>query len=305
MPKERYDENYRFLPGKEYLEFDEIERLVNLFTQAGVSKVRITGGEPLLRKDLDRLIARISTVNGVTDLAMITNGYLLGKAARRLKAAGLGRITVSLDSLDADVFGEINGRGYGLRKVLEGIEVAAEEGLAPIKINVVIQRFINDDSVLEFARFARNTGHIVRFIEYMDVGNCNNWKYREVVPSAELRERIHNVFPIVPANENYRGEVANRYLFADGGGEIGFISSVSRPFCGQCTRARLSADGILYACLFANRGLDLKQLLRGGISDEKLLETIISFWNKRDDRYSEERAFHKEKKKIEMYHIGG
>lgn len=311
MPKERYDENYEFLARDEYLSYPEIERLVCLFSRAGINKVRLTGGEPLLRKNLNRLIRRIRNIEGIDDIAMTTNGYLLKDQAEDLKEAGLDRVTVSLDSLDDSIYENMNGVDIDTRKTLEGIDKAVEAGLDPIKVNVVVQRYINDDSIMELVDYARHTGNIVRFIEYMDVGTCNQWKYREVVPSDELKKRIEQKYSLISLNKHYRGEVADRYGFADGGGEIGFISSVTQPFCGDCSRARISANGHLYTCLFAREGTDFKELLRNGASDEELFNKILSVWQARDDRYSEERGKKKTsaeiqpKKKIEMYQIGG
>jgi GTP 3',8-cyclase len=307
MPKEHYDENYEFLSRKEYLSFEEIERLVRVFVRFGVAKVRLTGGEPLLRKNLAGLIGRIRRVVGIDDIAMTTNGYLLKDQALQLKNAGLNRVTVSLDSLDDSVFGTINGMEIGTRRTLDGIERAAESGLDPVKINVVVQRHVNDDCIMDLVGYARDTGHNVRFIEYMDVGTCNRWKYAEVVPSAEIKERIEKSFALIPLKKQYAGEVADRYAFAGSNGEIGFISSVSQPFCRDCSRARISADGQLYTCLFAENGTDLKSLLRSGADDEMLYNTIKSVWEGRSDRYSEERdpASESPVNKIEMYHIGG
>lgn len=307
MPKETYGENYSFLDPDHYLSFDEIERLVRLFSRRGVRKIRITGGEPLLRPNLDELIHKISGVQGIEDIALTTNGYLLDDQAAALADAGLHRVTVSLDALDPELFREMNGVGKGPEPVLEGIEAADDAGLEPIKINTVVRRGINDEAVLPLVRHFRGTGRIVRFIEYMDVGTRNGWDRSEVVPSAELKDRISDEFPIEPLDPNYPGEVANRYAFTDGAGEIGFVSSVTNPFCGNCTRARLSTEGSLYTCLFATEGVDFRSLLRDEASDAAILDRIDTVWGQRDDRYSEERTEEGEQpdERIEMYQIGG
>lgn len=309
MPADEYHDGYRFLRKSERLTFHEIVRLTRLFVALGVSKVRITGGEPLLRKDLDQLIAMLRAIDGVEDLAMITNGLMLAQWARPLKEAGLDRVTISLDTLDDTLFGRMNGRGVGTNKVVEGIQAAEAAGLRPIKINVVVQRGINDRSVVDFAAVCKELGHIVRFIEYMDVGNRNGWKMEQVVPSKEIFRRIHDRFSLKPLQKSYHGEVAERYTYEDGSGEIGFISSVTQPFCRTCTRARLSADGKVYTCLFAAGGVDLRGALRGGASDEELLERMAAIWETRSDRYSELRSAlrkkHPHEKKVEMYQIGG
>ena len=309
MPQEKFGEGYRFLPKDELLTFDEIVRLAGLFTDLGARKIRITGGEPLLRKGLPELIARLAAIEGVEDLALTTNGLLLRSHARALREAGLDRLTVSLDSLDDAVFGRMNGRGVRVAHVLEGIEAARSAGFETIKINAVVQKGVNDDGALALAEHFRGSGCIVRFIEFMDAGNRNHWDLKEVVPSRTLMERIHAKYPLRPVEKNYRGEVASRYAYEDGAGEIGFISSVTESFCGGCTRARLSADGKLYTCLFAGAGTDLKTPLRGGDTDDALLEMLSGLWRARDDRYSELRAAMPEderhKHKVEMYEIGG
>ncbi|WP_103029222.1 GTP 3',8-cyclase MoaA [Salinibacter altiplanensis] len=307
MPMETYGEDYSFLDPDHYLSFDEIERLVRLFSRRGVRKIRITGGEPLLRPNLDELIDKISGVQGIEDIALTTNGYLLEDQASALADAGLHRVTVSLDALDPELYREMNGVGKGPEPVLDGIEAADEAGLEPIKINTVVRRGINDESVLPLVRHFRGTGRIVRFIEYMDVGTRNGWDRSEVVPSAELKDRISDAFPIDPLDSNYPGEVANRYAFTDGTGEIGFVSSITNPFCGDCTRARLSTEGTLYTCLFANEGEDFRSLLRDEASDAAILDQIDAVWGRRDDRYSEERTEEGEQsdERIEMYQIGG
>ena len=308
MPRETFHDNYRFLPATERLSFEEISRLTRLFVTAGVRKVRLTGGEPLLRTGLADLVGELSAIDGVDDLALTTNGMLLAQNAARLKANGLKRVTVSLDSLDPGVFRRASGGFDGLDRVLDGIEAAREAGLEPIKINAVVQRGLNDDGVVELIERFRGTGVVVRFIEYMDVGNRNHWLPDLVVPSLELKQRIEARWPLVATAAGYRGEVAERYTFADGGGEVGFISSVSQPFCGDCTRARLSSEGVLYTCLFATRGTDLRGPLRAGADDAALLGAIRGVWQGRGDRYSEQRKAlspGRSHKKIEMYYIGG
>jgi len=309
MPREKYHERYKFLNSHQRLSFDEIVRVSKLFVKLGVRKLRLTGGEPLLRTNLSDLIGDLTDIPSVEDVALTTNGVLLGRYAAELKAAGLKRITVSLDSLDPDIFARMSGGFGGLNDVLDGIEHARSAGLDPIKINAVIQRGVNDHTALDLVERFRGTGVIVRFIEYMDVGNRNEWKRDVVVPSKELMARISERWPLQPLERDYRGEVAERYSFVDGKGEVGFISSVTQPFCGDCSRARLSSDGVVYTCLFANTGTSLRDLLRGGASDEQLLETIRNIWLARSDRYSELRAELREKPgdhhKVEMFYIGG
>jgi GTP 3',8-cyclase len=309
MPRETYHERYRFLGSHERLSFDEIVRLARLFAQLGVRKLRLTGGEPLLRANLPDLVGDLTDIAGVEDVALTTNGVLLARYASELKAAGLQRVTVSLDSLDSAVFARMSGGFGGVAEVLDGIEHARRAELTPLKVNAVVQRGVNDHTVLELVEHFRGTGVIVRFIEYMDVGNRNHWRSDLVVPSKELAARIAERWPLVPLEPEYRGEVAQRYGFADGQGEIGFISSVSQPFCGDCSRARLSSDGMLYTCLFATHGTSLRDALRGGASDDHLLELIRTVWGKRTDRYSEQRASLRdstgEERKVEMFYIGG
>lgn len=308
MPAEIFGPDYPFLPQNKLLSFEEITRLTRIFTSLGVQKIRITGGEPLMRRDLPTLIGMIREVEGVEDIAMTTNGSLLAKHAKALKAAGLDRVTVSLDSLDDELFGKINGRGYKVEDVLKGIEAAEDAGLG-IKINMVVQRGVNDGEILPMARFFREKGHILRFIEYMDVGNSNGWRLDQVVPSREIVEMIHREMPLEPVNPNYFGEVASRYRYVGEAGEIGLISSVTQAFCSTCTRARLSAEGKMYNCLFASTGTDLRDPLRTGKSDAEIREYIRAVWEQRDDRYSEERLHHtpglKSRDKVEMSHIGG
>lgn len=309
MPAETYGESYEFLPAGEYLTFEEVTRLVRLFARLGVRKIRLTGGEPLLRADLDRLIEKISRVEAIEDFALTTNGYLLARRAESLRRAGLDRVTVSLDALDDEIFRAINGTGKASAAVLEGIAAAAEAGLRPVKINVVLRRGVNEGEVMDLVRRFRGTGHVVRFIEYMDVGTRNGWSRDDVVPSAEVKERIAEEIPLEPLEKNYPGEVADRYALADGSGEIGFVSAITQPFCGSCTRARLSTRGTLYTCLFATEGTDVRGLLRGGASDEEILGRLEGVWGRRSDRYSEERAASSPGKppsdRIEMYEIGG
>jgi GTP 3',8-cyclase len=309
MPRETYHDRYRFLGSHERLSFDEIVRLARLFVQLGVRKLRLTGGEPLLRANLPELIGDLTDIAGVEDVALTTNGMLLSRYASELKAAGLRRVTVSLDSLDPQVFARMSGGFGGLDEVLEGIEDARRAELAPIKINAVVQRGVNDHTVLDLVQRFRATGVIVRFIEYMDVGNRNHWRSDLVVPSKELVARIAERWPLTVLEPAYRGEVARRYAFADGQGEVGFISSVSQPFCGDCSRARLSSDGVLYSCLFATHGTSLRDAMRGGASDDHLLDLIRGVWLQRSDRYSEQRARRApsahEERKVEMFYIGG
>jgi len=307
MPAEIYGERYQFLPREDILSFEEIARLTNVFVGLGTKKIRLTGGEPLVRTGVDELISLLTQIEGVEDLTLTTNGYLLEDQAMSLKQAGLQRITVSLDSLNDQVFGVMNGRGFKVDRVIKGIERSIEVGLTPIKVNAVVQKGINDHTVIDMLKHFRGTGVIVRFIEYMDVGNLNGWKMEEVVPSKELVEIINAELPIEPVDKNYLGEVADRYRYRDGSGEIGFISSVTETFCQNCTRARISTDGKLFTCLFGESGFDLRGPIRDGYSDEQIRELITSVWNKRDDRYSEIRASitDQTRRKVEMYQIGG
>ena len=307
MPASKYGKDFAFLPSNERLDFDEIIRLTRLATTLGVRKVRITGGEPLLRPDLSELISELRRIEAIEDIALTTNGVLLGQFAPALMAAGLTRATVSLDSLDPKVFSIMNGGRGELDRVLKGIRAAADAGLGKLKINTVVQRGVNDHTLLDMLEYFRGSDIVVRFIEYMDVGNLNHWSLDEVVPSTDLLKTISQRWPLEALPGNYHGEVAQRYRYADGAGEIGFISSVSAPFCGSCTRARLSSDGSLYTCLFAESGIDLKGPLRSDASDEQLLGLMRNAWSQRADRYSEERATPAavNHKKIEMYFIGG
>ena len=309
MPAEVFGEKYEFLPREELLNFEEIARLTAIFVNLGVTKIRLTGGEPLVRNGFEHLVALLARIEGIEDMTLTTNGHLLAQKAQALKDAGLQRITVSMDSLDDEVFKVMNGRGYGTKRVLEGIKTAEKVGLHPIKINAVVQRGVNDHTIVDLARYFKGTGHIVRFIEYMDVGNLNGWKLDQVVPADEIAERIGAEMPLKLMEPNYKGEVAVRYRYLDGGGEIGIIASVTKPFCGDCTRARLSTDGKLYTCLFASDGTDLRGAMRGGASDDDLRDLITGVWSRRQDRYSELRAYatklENQPNKIEMYQIGG
>ena len=305
MPKEVFGRDYAFMPREELLTFEEIERLARIFAGHGVEKIRLTGGEPLVRRDLEVLVAELARIDDL-DLTLTTNGSLLPQKAQALADAGLRRITVSLDSLDDGVFRAMNDVDFPVERVLAGIEAAAAAGLAPVKVNMVVRRGLNEDSVLPMARYFRESGHILRFVEYMDVGHSNGWRLDDVVPAAELVAAIDAELPLEAVEPAYRGEVANRWRYRDGSGEIGVVSSVTQPFCGDCTRARLSADGQVYTCLFAVRGHDLRALLRGGASDEELSDALADIWRARGDRYSELRsAATAELPKVEMSYIGG
>jgi cyclic pyranopterin phosphate synthase len=305
MPKEVFGRDYPFLPRAELLTFEEIERLARAFAGIGVEKIRITGGEPLVRRDLETLVAMLARIDGL-DLTLTTNGALLAPKARALKDAGLRRITVSLDSLDDDVFRAMNDVDFPVARVLDGIDAALAAGLEPVKVNVVVKRGLNEDGVLPMARHFHGTSVVLRFIEYMDVGHTNGWRLDDVVPAAEIVAAIDAELPLEPVEPAYRGEVANRWRYRDGSGEIGVIASVTRPFCGDCTRARLSADGKLYTCLFAVKGHDLRALLRGGATDEELARAVADVWSARTDRYSELRSeATADLPKVEMSFIGG
>jgi GTP 3',8-cyclase len=307
MPRERFHDQYRFLKSSERLDFNELLRLTRLFLQLGVVKLRVTGGEPLLRAGLSDLIGDLTSLPGIEDVALTTNGVLLAQHAAELRAAGLQRVTVSLDSLDPAVFAQMAGGFGSVEDVLEGIAAAQRAGLSPIKLNTVVQRGINDHQVLDLVERFRGSGVIVRFIEYMDVGNRNDWNLERVVPSQQLLERVHARWPMSAVEPAYASEVARRYAFDDGGGEIGFISSVTQPFCGDCARARLSSDGRFYTCLFAAEGIDLRAPLRGGASDEELLQLIRAVWERRADRYSELRDTLRARgvQHVEMNYVGG
>ena len=304
MPKEVFGRDHRFLPRRELLTFEEIERVARVFVSLGVNKLRVTGGEPLLRRDLELLVARLAAL-GELDLTLTTNGALLAQKAGALAAAGLTRVTVSLDSLDDEVFRAMNDVDFPVARVLGAIDAAAAAGL-PVKVNVVVKRGLNEGSILDVARRFRGTGHVVRFIEFMDVGATNGWRLDDVVPAAEIVRTIGAEFPLEPLEPAYRGEVAERYRYLDGEGEIGVIASVTQPFCGNCTRARLSADGKLYTCLFAVRGHDLRAQLRSEAGDGELDAAIRAVWVRRTDRYSELRTEDTAAlRKVEMSYIGG
>ena len=307
MPAEIYGDRYEFLPRADLLTFEEIARLVRIMVRQGAVKVRLTGGEPLVRNDVERLVGMIAQIDGVDDLTMTTNAYLLADKARALKEAGLQRVTVSLDTLDDETFRRMNGRDFGTKRVLEGLEAAQRVGLSPIKVNSVVQRGVNDHTLVDLARFCKGRGYVLRFIEYMDVGNLNGWRLDHVVPADEIVALIGAEMPLEPVESGYRGEVALRYRYRDGGGEMGLIASVTKPFCGDCTRLRLSPEGSIYTCLFSNVGTDLRGPMRSGASDDDLQGIIRGVWSVRSDRYSEERASMTEplRDKVEMYHIGG
>ena len=304
MPKEVYGRDYAFLPRRDLLTFEEIARLARVFARLGVEKIRLTGGEPLVRRDVERLVEMLASIPGL-DLTLTTNGALLAQKAQALRDAGLGRITVSLDSLDDEVFRAMNDVDFPVQTVLEGINTAAAAGL-PVKVNVVVKRGVNEDSVLPMARHFRDQGHVVRFIEYMDVGHTNGWRLDDVVPASDIVAAIDAELPLERLPPRYPGEVAERYRYRDGRGEVGVIASVTRPFCGACTRARLSADGSLYTCLFATTGHDLRALVRDGSSDGDIAASIGGIWRERSDRYSELRsAATRDLPKVEMSYIGG
>ena len=310
MPSEVFGRDYQFLPRDEILRYEEIHRLARVFVGLGVRKLRITGGEPTVRRGLPELIAMLASVRAPDgeplDLALTTNGSALRALARPLAEAGLRRVTVSLDSLDDETFRRMNGVDFPVARVLEGIEAAVDAGLGPVKINVVLKRGANDDGILDLAAWARDEGHILRFIEYMDVGTTNGWRLDEVVPAAEIVETIGARWPLEPQAPGYTGEVAERWRYADGGGEVGVIASVTRPFCGDCTRARISAEGKLYTCLFSAIGHDLRDPLRAGETDAQLADRVGTIWGARDDRYSERRAAATDRlPKIEMFALGG
>lgn len=306
MPKEVFGRDHEFLARDLLLSFEEIVRVTRIFTELGVRKVRLTGGEPLLRRDLETLVSMLAGVPGVEDLTLTTNGSLLERKAGALAAAGLDRVTVSLDSLEDATFMAMNDVGFPVAKVLAGMDAAEANGLGPVKVNVVVKRGINDHEVVDIARHFRGTGRIVRFIEYMDVGHTNGWRMDDVVSAAEIQQAIVADSPFEPIESNYPGEVANRFRYLDGSGEFGVIASVTQPFCGSCTRARLSAEGSLYTCLFATGGHDLRALLREGASDYELQTAIASVWTARSDRYSEIRSESTSGwQKVEMSYIGG
>jgi cyclic pyranopterin phosphate synthase len=307
MPAEVFGEGYKFLPREEILTFEEIKRLTRIIVRLGAVKLRLTGGEPLVRQDIEQLVAMLAEIDGVDDMALTTNAYFLPQKAQALKDAGLRRVTISLDTLDEEIFQRMNGRRSSVQKVLDGIAAAEKVGLGPIKINAVVQRGVNDHTLVDLARYCKERGYIVRFIEYMDVGTMNGWRMDDVVPAAEIVARIDAEMPLEPIGRNYHGEVAQRYRYRDGSGEIGLITSVTQPFCGACTRMRLSPEGQIFTCLFAGHGTDLRGPLRSGASDDDIEQIIRGRWAKRDDRYSEERFELTEPRseKVQMYHIGG
>ena len=306
MPREIYGAAFRFLPHEDLLTFEEITRFARVAISLGVVKVRLTGGEPTLRRDVERLVAMLAGLEGLADLTLTTNGSALAAKAEPLAKAGLQRVTVSLDSLDDATFARLNDVDFPVARVLEGIEAAERAGLAPIKINMVVRRGLNEESVLPMARFTRERGYTLRFIEYMDVGHTNGWALEEVVPSAELLAAIDAEMPLEPMPAQYPGEVASRYRYRDGGGEVGLISSVTQPFCGSCTRARLTAEGALYTCLFGTDGVDVRATLRSNADDAALRDQLLAVWRSRTDRYSELRsAATSELPKVEMSRIGG
>jgi cyclic pyranopterin phosphate synthase len=307
MPKEVFGRDFVFLSRAELLNFEEITRLARIFVRLGVKKIRLTGGEPMLRRDFEGLVAMLAAIDGLEDIAMTTNGSLLTRErAVALKQAGLNRVTVSLDSLDDETFKSMNDVGFPVAKVLEAIDNAANAGLAPVKIDMVVKRGVNENHIIDMARHFRGSGQILRFIEYMDVGTTNGWQMADVVTAKEIRETLNREWPLEPVQPNYFGEVAERYRYVDGAGEVGIIASVTLPFCGACTRARLSADGELYTCLFGVKGHDLRTLLRDGSSDEQIESAVRSIWGVRDDRYSEIRSEDTiGLRKVEMSKIGG
>ncbi len=319
MPKEIFGGDFVFMPRDELLTFEEIARIARLFAELGVKKLRVTGGEPLLRRDLERLIEMLASTDGIADIALTTNGAALSGKAHALKDAGLTRVSVSLDALDDEVFGAMNDVGFPVARVLEGIDAAAHAGLLPVKVNMVVKRGVNDHCIPAMAEYFRERPAILRFIEFMDVGTTNRWRADEVVPAAEIHRMIDARWPLEPLAARYPGEVATRFRYRDGGGQIGLIASVTKPFCGSCTRARLSADGKLFTCLFARSGHDLRALLRTGMSDLEIAERMREIWTARSDRYSAERAISErtmpervsdgqrieEPAKVEMSYIGG
>ncbi|WP_270181545.1 GTP 3',8-cyclase MoaA [Alkalihalobacillus sp. CinArs1] len=306
MPEETFGPDYEFLPKASLLSFEEITRLAKVFVGMGVEKIRLTGGEPLLRKDLSVLVHMLSSIDGIKDIALTTNASLLKKHAVSLKEAGLDRVNVSLDAIHDETFGKMNGRGTKIKPVLDGIQAATDAGLG-VKINMVVQKGVNDHEIIPMAAYFRHSGHVVRFIEYMDVGNSNGWKFDHVVSKKEIVDAISDLYPLEEVEPAYYGEVANRFTYLDGAGEIGVISSVSDSFCANCTRARLSADGALYTCLFSSKGTSLRNPLRNGATDSQMADLLHSVWKGRDDRYSDERTEEgvEKREKIEMSFIGG
>lgn len=306
MPKEIFGDDYVFLPKNELLSFEEMERFAKLFASIGVKKLRLTGGEPLMRRNLPDLIAKLTKIEGIEDIGLTTNGVLLGQYAQPLYDAGLRRLNMSLDAMDPELFGKMNGRGIKTELILKNIDRAKEIGFT-IKMNMVVQKGVNESEILPMAAYFKERGITLRFIEFMDVGNDNGWSFEKVVTKKEIYEMLRAEYEMEPAEEEYYGEVAKRYRYLDNGAEVGFITSVSESFCSTCTRARLSSDGKLYTCLFASSGFDLRELIRSGLSDEELLEAITGVWKGRGDRYSDERTEQtvKNRKKINMSYIGG
>jgi len=308
MPRHIFHSHYRFIPRSDLLSFEEVARVAGLFAALGVRKIRITGGEPLVRRDVERLVAMLAKVEGIDDISLTTNGSLLTREkAQTLRDAGLRRLNVSLDALDDETFHAINDVSFPVSRVLDAIDNAAAAGLSPVKVNMVVKAGLNEDDIVPMARQFRETPHIVRFIEFMDVGCTNGWRMDDVVPAREIVARIHKEFPLRPVDPNYRGEVARRWRYLDGGGEIGVITSVTEPFCGGCGRARLSASGSLYTCLFATGGHDLRAMLRSGGSDTEIRDRLRAIWSRRTDRYSEIRGEQTDRplSRVEMSHIGG
>lgn len=306
MPKEIFGPDYQFLPESELLTFKEITRLAKQFAQLGVNKIRLTGGEPLMRKNLHELIEQLTKINGIEDIALTTNGVFLSRDAKKLKEAGLERVNISLDAIEDDVFKQINGKNVVTIPVLKGIEAAQKAGLS-VKVNMVVKKGMNESQILPMARHFKGSDVILRFIEFMDVGNHNGWDLNNVISKQQIIDTINEELPLEPVKENYYGEVASRYCYLDGEGEIGVISSVTDSFCGTCTRMRLSADGKLYTCLFATEGFDIKEKIRNDLTDDQLKDELTSLWGSRKDRYSDERGEiqNKNRKKIEMSYIGG
>lgn len=305
MPAHKFPQGYRFIASGDLLTFAEITRLARIFSHLGVHKIRLTGGEPLVRPHIEQLVGMLSKIDGIREIAMTTNGYLLPQKAKLLRELGLKRLNISLDSLDEAIFRQMNGGRAEVSDVLKGIDAAERAGFSPLKINTVVQRGVNDHTLVDLALHFRQRGHIIRFIEFMDTGTLNGWKYDHVLLTDELIQQIKRVIPLEPLPAQHHGEVVRRYRYADGSGELGFITSVSNPFCGGCNRLRLSAEGKIYTCLFARKGVDLRDLLRSGASDEAIIERITQTWQRRTDRYSEERSNGQRTEKVEMHHIGG
>lgn len=306
MPEEIFNEKYQFLKRERLLTFEEITRLVRIIVRLGAVKLRLTGGEPLMRQELEKLVAMLAQIDGADDIAMTTNAYFLPAKAQDLKDAGLQRVTVSLDTLDDTIFRQMNGGRASVEQVLAGIDAAERAGLTPIKVNAVVQRGVNDHTIVDLARYCKERGYILRFIEYMDVGTLNGWRMDHVVPAKEIVQRIHAALPLEKMPRSYASETALRFRYQDGQGEIGIIASVTMPFCGDCSRMRLSPEGVIYTCLFATQGTDLKTPMRAGATDAEITQLIVDTWQARTDRYSEERGSGtRGQEKIEMYYIGG